>query len=446
MASSKKLQDGELPTNLEVFLKKTVYHRQILLLGFSGGLDSCVLFDLLQRVQTAVGFRLQALHVNHGISPNAAEWERFCAEICAEADVPFQAARVSVPRDSGQGLEAAARAARYAVLLTQPVDAVVLAHHQDDQAETVLLQLLRGAGTKGLAAMPAMSESAEGRPILLRPLLGVSRGALEDYARSRDLRWIEDESNLDLAYDRNFLRQHILPELEKRFPACRVTLARSAAHLGESAILLDEVAREDAAHRVREGRLDLSGLRAFSMPRAKNLLRFWLAGHSSSMPSTRRLGEIYQQLMNARPDAQIRIPLTGGWVRRYRGEAWFEPQENGTAILEITWRGEGTLHLPGGCLTFSRQMGQGLSLARMASGRPIVRSRNGGERFRPDCRRPTRGLKHLFQEAGLPPWQRQSLPLLYLEEILVVVPGIGVACDFQASGDEMGLVVTWQPG
>jgi tRNA(Ile)-lysidine synthase len=446
MASSKKLQAGELPTNLEVFLKKAVRPGQTLLLGFSGGLDSCVLFDLLQRAQAAAGFRLQALHVNHGISPNAAAWERFCAERCTEAGVPFQAARVSVPRDSGQGLEAAARKARYAVLLTQPVDAVLLAHHQDDQAETVLIQLLRGAGAKGLAAMPAISECLAGRPILLRPLLDVSRDALEGYARSRDLRWIEDESNLDLAYDRNFLRQHILPELEKRFPACRATLARSAAHLGESAILMDEMARDDAAHLVCEGRLDLSGLRTFSMPRAKNLLRCWLLGHSSSIPSTRRLAEIYQQLMNARPDAQIRISLTGGWVRRYRGEAWFEPQENGTAILEITWRGEETLDIPGGCLTFSRQAGQGLSLGRVASGRVMVRSRNGGERFRPDCRRPTRTLKHLFQESGLPPWQRHNLPLLYLEENLVVVPLIGVACDFQASGDEMGLVVTWLPG
>jgi tRNA(Ile)-lysidine synthase len=445
MASSKKLQNGELQANLEDFLKRATRPGQTLLLGFSGGLDSCVLFDLLRHVQAAVDFHLQALHINHGISPNAAEWERFCAERCAGAGVPFQATRVNVPRDGGQGLEAAARAVRYAVLMTQPVDAVVLAHHQDDQAETLLLQLLRGAGTKGLAAMPAMSEYVAGHPILLRPLLDVSRDTLEEYARARNLRWIEDESNLDLAYDRNFLRHHILPELEKRFPATRVTLARSAAHLGESANLLDEMAREDAAHLVREGRLDLAGLRTYSMPRAKNLLRYWLAGHMSSMPNTRRLGEIYQQLMNARPDAQVCVRLSDGHVRRYRGEAWFEQQENDGTILEITWRGEEVLDIPGGHLTFSRQTGQGLSLARLATGRIMVRSRNGAERFRPDCRRPTRTLKYLFQEAGLPPWQRQNLPLLFLEEILVVVPGIGVACDFQASRDEMGLVIAWRP-
>ncbi|HQR60733.1 MAG TPA: tRNA lysidine(34) synthetase TilS [Methylophilaceae bacterium] len=295
MASSRKLRSAELPARLESFLKQAVRPGQTLLLGLSGGLDSRVLLDLLQRLRATAGFHLQALHVNHGISPKAAEWEGFCADLCASLAIPFQTVCVDIPRDSGLGLEATAREARYAVLLAQPVDAVVLAHQRDDQAETLLLQLLRGAGLKGLAAMPVIRASANGQPVLLRPLLDVPRDVLEDYARGHQLRWIEDESNLDLTFDRNFLRHHIFPELERRFPASRTTLARSASHLAEADALLREVAEADAGRLVRDGRLEVAGLAAMSEARAKNLLRYWLDSHGAAT-SSRRLQEMYRQL------------------------------------------------------------------------------------------------------------------------------------------------------
>lgn len=469
MASSKKLRHGELPERLDTFLTQAVAPGQTLVLGLSGGLDSCVLLHLLAAARAAHVFELHALHVNHGISPHADGWERFCADLCASCRVPFSSAQVTVPRDSGLGTEAAAREARYRVLLAHPADAIVLAHHRDDQAETLLLQLLRGAGVKGMAGMGSYQRSAisgqrqpatpspsltpcplpegegdlegwgEGGKVILRPLLDVPRTALEAYAQFHDLRWIEDESNLDLAYDRNFLRHHIFPELEKRFPASRTTLARSAAHFAEAAELLDEVAAGDAARLLRQGRLDVAGLRALSAPRAKNLLRFWLAGHLSSAPNTRRLQEIYRQLLDARHDAQLSIALEGGQVRRYRGEAFFEaaatvPQQ------PLEWHGEAELRLPGGRLQFRRATGAGL--ARVGEVLQI-RYRGGGERFRPDSRRPTRSLRHLFQEAGVPPWERRTLPLIYAGDELVAVPGIGVACDFQAGAGEEGLLIEW---
>lgn len=441
MASSKKPRRGELPERLDAFLQQAIAPGQVIVLGFSGGLDSCVLLHLLTAARAIHPFTLHAVHVNHGLSPNADAWERFCAERCSALQVPFSAVRVTIPRDSGLGIEAAAREARYRVFLTQPADAVMLAHHRDDQAETLLLQLLRGAGVKGLAAMP--ETNLEGLKAILRPLLDVPRSALETYATAHGLRWIDDESNLDLAYDRNFLRHHIFPELEKRFPASRTTLARSAAHFAEAASLLDEVAAEDAARMLRQDRLEIAGLRGLSVARAKNLLRYWLAGHLPSPPSTRRLEEVHRQLLDARPDAQLCVPMEGGQVRRYRGEAFFEKSPVPMLTMPLLWSGEQEIRLPGGRLVFQRDTGKGLALDR-AKGRLRILFRTGGERFQPDSRRPRRSLRHLLQEAGVPPWERTSLPLLYIGDELVAVPGIGVACGFQAGKGEEGLVIAWE--
>lgn len=446
MASSKKRPASELPAQLDNFLLRAAVGRKRVLLGLSGGLDSCVLLHLLAALRARHGFDLSAVHVNHGISPHADEWQRFCASCCTAVDVPYSAVRVNVPRNSGLGIEAAAREARYRALLDRDTDFVALAHHRDDQAETLLLQLLRGAGIKGLAAMPAVGDAPDAvggnsGVKMLRPLLDVPRTVLAEYAEAHGLRWIEDESNLDLAYDRNFLRHRVMPVLEERFPASRTTLSRSSAHFAEAADLLDEIGAEDAARLVHERRLDVAGMRALSLPRAKNLLRFWLSGHLSMAPNARRLEEVYRQLCEARQDAQLAIRLEGGQVRRYRGEAMFEA-DLATPISGLDWHGEPELRLPAGLLRFEKAEGSGLA----NDGRPLqIRYRHGGERFRPDGRRPTRSLRHLFQEAGIPPWARQTLPLVYRDDTLVAVPGIGVAWDSQAGPGEPGWLISWWP-
>ena len=381
MASSKKLRHGELAATLATFLKQTVPAGQRLLLGLSGGLDSRVLLHLLANLREDFDFDLAALHVNHGISPHAEAWQQFCLDVCKCYNIPCTAQRVNIPRDSDEGLEAAARTARYAVLLSETVDYVVLAHHQDDQAETLLLQLLRGAGVKGVAAMQRLAmrdqlstSSKQPKPIgLLRPLLDISRSTLAAYAKEHQLKWIEDESNLDLSYGRNFLRHQLFPELELRYPACRSTLARSAAHLAEAAELLDEVARIDADLWVRQGRLDLAGLRPMSEPRAKNLLRHWLSIHLPSLPSTRRLQDICHQLLDARPEAMIAIPLAGGCVRRYRDEAWFESAGGVSGPGSLQWQGEDELLFCNGRLRFRQSTGGGISLGKI--GRASCRER-----------------------------------------------------------------------
>lgn len=325
MASSRKRQRADLDTRLLDFLQQYLRPGQHLLLGLSGGLDSCVLLHQLAGLRQHADFHFSALHVNHGISPHAADWAHFCQRLCAGYEVPFSAISVNVPRDSGLGLEAAAREQRYRVLLETDADAVVLAHHQDDQAETLILQLLRGAGVKGLAAMGKVSHARAAvsgqEKNILRPLLDVSRAELEAYAKAQRLEWINDESNLDLAYDRNFLRHHVLPQLQERFPACRKTIARSAAHLAEAAALLEELAQEDAARAVHEGLLDLGILKNMSLARSTNLLRYWLAEQGGVPLSAARLDDIRSQLLDAKPDARIRISLGSRVLSRRRGKA-----------------------------------------------------------------------------------------------------------------------------
>lgn len=444
MASSRKAFPADLPLVVETFLRKSVSPGQTLLLGFSGGLDSRVLLDLLVSLREIMGYQLRALHVHHGLSPHADAWASFCKEVCVTQQVPFQAIKAQVPRDSGLGLEAAARLARYEALLAQPAAAILLAHHRDDQAETLLLQLLRGAGAQGLSAMAAEHGPRCADRRLLRPLLTVGREALQRYAEARGLRWIEDESNRDIAHDRNFLRHQIVPQLQQRFPAALTTLARSAAHLAEAAELLREVGAEDAVRWVRDGRLQLAGLAAMSPPRACNLLRYWLQGYGVSLP-TRRIAEVLRQLTTARADAAVRIAVPNGTLQRYRGEAYFCAGAPPRHFEARRWQGESEMAFPGGRLLLAMRHGQGMQWQQVEAKGLWLRPRQGGERMRPEANRPTRPLRLLFQEAGVPPWQRDSLPMAYVGAQLAAVPGIGVDCDFQAAPDAPGLVMIWQP-
>ncbi|MHB0985448.1 MAG: tRNA lysidine(34) synthetase TilS [Sulfuricella sp.] len=441
MASSKKPLPGDLPALVEAKLKTWVQPGRHLVLALSGGADSVVLLDILAQLRAGLHFHLSALYINHQISPNAALWGGFCAGLCARLDVPFEAVSVDIGSRAGESLEALARAARYRVFSEQPADFVVLAQHLDDQAETLLLQLLRGAGAKGLSAMPELG----GR--ILRPLLDVPRRTIVDYAVLHGLKWVEDESNADIAFDRNYLRHEVLPLLERRFPAYRETFSRASRNLAECALLLDDLARLDHAAAVVEGRLRVDALRKLSGPRARNLMRHYLAGAGVPMPSAGRLENMLQQLRGSRDDAQVRICLGGVLVRRYRGDVYIEkktltPQSN----LAVTWVSQKEIDLPGsgGRLLFEHVTGRGLSLARLTAEPVTIRLRQGGEHLRPDCRRPNRSLKNLLQEGGVPSWQRQSLPLLFSGETLVFVPGIGAACEYQAKEGEPGLVVKFE--
>lgn len=461
MANSRKSKPSksvaaDLVSHVTRQLRDVIKPGERLVAGLSGGVDSIVLLDVLHRIAKRRHFALAALHVNHQISHNANRWAAFCREACRVRGIPFRAVRVKVR--GGNSLEAAARAARYDVLLSQKADYIALAHNQDDQAETVLLQLLRGAGVRGLAAMPLVSgkrlavsrqqnapHTSRLMPHILRPLLDVTRREIEAYAKTRGLEWIEDESNADIYFLRNFLRHEVLPLIARRFPAYRTTLARSAGHFAEASQLLDELAGLDSAG-CRGGALLIAGLRKLSRARARNLLRHFLAGHGVVMPNAERLEEALRQSLTAKDDAGICIDLGDFELRRFAGALHVVTKIPGPdAEFFRPWRGERELSLPelGGVLSMSKGHGAGISLARLQAKPVSVRVRGGGERLRPDCRRPRRSLKNLLQEAAIAPWQRERVPLLFCGDILVWVPGVGIACDYQAKESESSIIPDW---
>jgi len=445
MASSKRLQPDGLADHLASFLQRFSLPQQDVALALSGGLDSVVLFDLLLALRQTLGFEFSAIHVHHGLSPNADRWEDFCAKLCQRNAVPFQAKRVEVSRHPRQSLEALAREARYQALAHSGHKVIFLAQHADDQAETLFLQLLRGAGPKGLGAMPEERIMPETGIRLMRPLLDIPRSLLEAYAAQHQLEWVEDESNSDRAYDRNFLRHEILPRLEQRFPGYRQTLGRTCRHLAEAGELLEELATLDAASAVKGDLLDVRALQTLSPARAANLLRYYLTRQRLPLPDTERLHEALRQLREAKGDAQVCVRFGEFEIRRYRWQVVAQKvKPELPPDWSQVWRGEEELDLPGVRLHFERHRGQGISLAMLEKQEVTLRFRRGGERFQPSCSRPDRSLKNLLQETGVPPWSRAGLPLLFCGDKLVWVPEIGVDCAYQADATEIGLVPSAQ--
>ncbi|MDP3743916.1 MAG: tRNA lysidine(34) synthetase TilS [Methylotenera sp.] len=437
--------DSKLITaKLYSFLSQHLTSESKLLLALSGGLDSCVLLHLLAEVKHTFPFELQAMHVHHGLSPHADTWTLLCAKTCESLNVPLQVVYVNVDKSSKLGVEAAARHLRYQALFNHKFgdvlpDYVVAAHHEDDQAETLLLQLLRGAGVKGLSSMAALDETRR----LLRPLLDVPRQKLHDYAVQHQIEWCDDESNENTQYERNFIRHEVMPVLESRYQSVKSVLARTASHLAEANTLLDTLATLDAGELLLNNSLCLHGLRQLDIPRAKNVLRWWLAQNQLAMPTAEHLTEIIQQLLNAKLDADLSIKLQHLTLKRYQQRAYL-CIDNAAEPFDMVWNGEAALTLPnGGQLQFKQVSGAGLAL-KFGMSKLRITNRSGGERFKPNPLRPTRTLKHLLQEANIPPWQRDRLPLIYWQDTLACVPGIGVTHELLAGDGELGLKVVWQ--
>ena len=433
-----------LVSQLNQFLAYSLKPNQPVLLALSGGLDSSVLLHLLATANQTIPFELHAMHVHHGLSANANAWADFCTQQCKLLNVPLDVVRVQVDKNSKLGIEAAARQLRYEALFNFKTNGIVpdfilTAHHQDDQAETLLLQLFRGSGVKGLSSMAAMDESRR----LMRPLLDVSRQTLQEYASQHHLAWCEDESNDNTQYERNFVRHDVIPVLTQRYSALKSVLARTASHLAEANDLLDTLAKMDAESLVQNNSLCLQGLMAFDLPRAKNLLRWWFAQNQLAMPTSEHLTEIIQQLFTAKADANIHILLQHLSLKRYQQRAYL-CAERIAEPFDLVWNGEASLDLPnGGKLHFKQVTGAGLALKHGVTKLRIA-NRDGGERFKPDVLRPTRTLKHLLQDANIPPWQREHLPLIYWHDTLALVPKIGIAHELQASEEEPGLEIIWQ--
>ena len=414
--------------------------------GLSGGVDSVALLHVLHGTAAAHGWTLDAIHVHHGLSPNADAWATFCEDLCAGLGVPLVVRRVDVADRAQLGTEDAARIQRQRCFRESGSPFVALAHHADDQAETLLLQLLRGAGPAGLAAMPVRRPFEAGQEFI-RPLLEFPRSTILDFARARGLHWIEDESNDDVRVPRNHLRAAVLPVLEERFPGYRRTLARAAADAADAARLTAVLAEQDLASlRVPDG-IEVRGLVALDVVRAANALRFWLAESGVRPPARERLLEHLRQMSVAARDLRLAdlpgdqvLVVRGGVVRVER----VLPDQAGP--WSVRWNGDARIPLPDGrTLVVDAVTAQGLSASALAGRSVEIANRAGGERLRIAANRPHRTLKNLFAEAGIPAWERDHVPLVRVDGRVVWACGVGGEPDFAAGPDEAGWLFRVEP-
>ncbi|WP_312238690.1 tRNA lysidine(34) synthetase TilS [Stenotrophomonas sp.] len=411
------------------------------LVGFSGGLDSTVLLHWLAQSPAQRGAGLRAVHVHHGLQAPADDWAAHCAAQCAAWDIALQVIPVEVARDSGEGLEAAARHARRTAFAgaLQPGEQLALAHHRDDQAETFLLRALRGSGVDGLASIKAQAPFAAGS--VWRPLLQVPRSALLAYAQTHGLAWIEDPSNASDAADRNFLRLHVMPLLQQRWPQADAAFARSAALCAQSQRLLEDTDHE-ALRRctVAPGVLECARLLRQPHERRARLLRQWV--RNCGLPPLPAAGveAIERELLPAAHDGDAQFAWQGARIRRWRGELHLLST---TLALpphwSVHWDGRAPLALPDG--------GQLDLLGAPRLEVPLqVRARRGGERIQLPGRTHSHALKDLLQQRGLPPWQRRQLPLLFDGEMLMAAGDRIIAAALQHWLDEHDAQLRWTPG
>jgi len=426
-----------------------------LLVAYSGGRDSVALLDAACRLRRsrARGFaQLVAVHVHHGLLPDADQWTASCEQVCARLEVPLQVKRVKVAL-AGRGVEEAARSARYAALAEAAAEhgaaAVLTAHHLDDRVETFLMQWMRGAGIDGLTGFVA-TRAFSGGAALLRPWLGLPRADIEHYVAQRGLDYVDDPSNAEPRLLRGALRTRVLPALRAVRPGFLRGAARSVELLAESAEALHELAAADLASCTDDapaGMLRLDRLAALPPGRRAVAVRAWLAGQGVEVPSRARLAQVLAQALGSRADARMKVRLGSHEVRRHRGLLLLrgaQVERHGEATIH--WRGEGEIAVPawGGVLRFETTGGEGFDADWLAACPLQLRGRGGGERFKPHALRPSKTLKRLFQDAGIAEFERAALPLVWRADRLIYVAGLGADARLVESGGER-VRLDWQP-
>ena len=396
-------------------------------LAISGGLDSVVLLDTVCKAVQESSDRsteIWVFHIHHGLQKPADQWLEFCEKLAKKYRVHFDF-RILHFADQSQGnIEARARAERYEALtdlcVEHGIEDLLLAHHQNDQAETVLLQLLRGSGVAGLSGMPLHRNSTgDSHSITLwRPLLNQSRAELEVYAKERKLKWVEDPSNQNTRYRRNAIRKDIIPKLEKIQPGATANLARSADLLAQSQTLLDRLANHDSKNILQGNHLKLEPLLALALadkPAANNLMRYWLKLNDLAMPSQERLESWWKDLIAVKVDSSLEWQHDEVSIYLWRGALQVAKPKFGQWVFQ---------ELP----ARSRSLGLPLDWVSQAQEQGLIeeRLRQGAEKIQIKPKTPRKTLKNLFQESATPPWERQA-PLLYINDQLIAVAGVGVS-------------------
>ncbi len=399
-----------------------IHHAERIYVAYSGGIDSHVLLHLCA-TDPHLKTKSTAVYVNHGLQAEADDWEKHCRSVCEALRVKFLPIRVNATAAPGESPEEAARNARYAALkpLLQENDVLLLAHHADDQLETVLLQLFRGGGLPGLSGMP--ERKVFGNGLMLRPLLGVAKQEIDAYAESHRLKWIADASNLENRYDRNFLRNTVLPLVKKRWPALDITVSRAAQHCAEAQGIVNLFAENLFQTVVKpDGRLIVDVLKTYPFSQQQLIIRQWFRHLDLKMPSQRAVQQILLEIVQAKAGANPCLITQGREIRRYQNALYCITPERLTNTNVLIWpKNERTIKLAEN-LTYRIELStRGIPEALWQNSEVTVGWRKGGERIRLPGRDGSHSLKNLFQEAGIPPWQRSQVPLIFLDGQLAAV-------------------------
>jgi tRNA(Ile)-lysidine synthase len=417
-----------------------------LYIAYSGGIDSHVLLHVCAS-HSELKSKITAVYIHHGLQPKAESWAVHCEVEANRLAVNFRLLRVNAHAEMGESPEEAARNARYQALenLLDTNDVLLVAQHQEDQLETVLLQLFRGAGVQGLAAMPDLTTFGKGQ--LLRPLLNISKAAIQDYAKQHHLIWVEDPTNLSDDFDRNFLRNQIIPLLKTRWPSVAKTVSRSALHCANAQqllselgdVLLSEVLNPD------DNTLSISKLEQLPFHKQQLVIRQWFSLQSLKMPSATFIEELFRTVIHAKSSANPQLKKAGFVMRRYQDKLYCGKDLSGFKNLEgLVWaQTENEILLPDNSVLQRQPANFGIPVSLWQTAHVTVRFRQGGEKISLVGRQGQHRLKNLFQEAAIPSWERDFIPLVYFDEQLVAVADLWLSSDVQTVGDELCYQLEW---
>ena len=427
----KKVIQQVLSKVLESQIKGNIF------IAYSGGLDSAVLLhSICSNIMHFPERKIVAVHVDHGLQDVSSLWAEQCERVAAGYGIDFRLIQLEMNKNPGESIELAARNARYKEFekILNTGDVMLFAHHADDQVETFLQQALRGAGVQGLSGIP------ESRPLgkgcLLRPLLDVSRSELEEYAQANELKWVEDPTNHKSDFDRNLLRNEIIPQLEKRWPGAKKGILRSLSHCREASKQIDDESTELLTDIAQQNQLIVAKLSELDFVQQKNVIRLWIRNNNIVLPNTERLESGIKSLIGAAVDKNPILDWDYGIIRRYQGLLYLEKMQQHIAREELSWdlcsaiKIDNETALEPKCIS-----GVGLSKEYASRADITIKYRKGGERCRPFGREGSHELKKLFQEYKIPPWMRDKIPLIYIGGEIAVVVGCCYCKPFALKGD-----------
>ena len=413
-------------------------------IALSGGVDSMVLLDLLSKAKRSSDV-IKAIHINHNLHESSKEWVDFAKDACKKYKLPLIIESIN-PKQEGFGLEAEAREQRYKKFKEIILDneCLLTAHHLDDQIETTLFRIFRGTGLDGLRSIRKKAKFGKG--LLCRPLINIPREAIEQYAKLNDIKWIEDPSNKNIDFDRNYLRNNIVPSIKKRWPNAQKTITRLSSLAENNQKLLHELAKEDIGEIEKFNVLDIGILSNKSSLRINNIFRFMILKNKMGIPSLKVLENGIETLINAKSDSPI-ITWDGFSIRRYKNTLYFfnpDLKQDEIRPLKTKWFIDETINLGGnrGSIQARFIKGQGIALKKCPKSLEI-KYRKGGEQIKPSGHKITKSLKNLFQEINVLPWVRDQIPLFYLDEELISVGDLWFNQDYKAKEQEDGFLISW---